>query len=111
MRGKSVLVGNDLEMEEKVADLISRGYLLMNQSARRATLIRPRTARLLGVVIGLCGLLAVGCFFAASFTDSGDVGIVGVVFLIVVMPIAGALRFFYVHVRRDQVMHVLVRDQ
>ena len=65
----------------------------------------------LGAFIGLCGVLTIVCIIAASVTDTGELGIVGIVFLFVIMPVAGALRFFYVHARRDQVMHVLVRDQ
>ncbi|HEX6359035.1 hypothetical protein [Actinophytocola sp.] len=112
MRGKSVVVDNNLEMENTVADLISRGYLLMNQGTRRATLVRPRTGRFLGVLVGLCGLLTLVLVIAAAFADSGEgASIVMIVFLFVIMPIGGLLRFVYVHVRRDQVMHVLVRDQ
>lgn len=112
MRGRSVVVDDHHEMEDTVADLISRGYWLMNQGTRRATLVRPRTGRFLGVLGGLCALFGLVLVAVASTGEGdGSAGIAGIVFVLVVMPVTVLLRSLYVHIRRDQVRHVIVRDR
>jgi hypothetical protein len=109
MRGRTVVVGSGAELDYAVADLISRGYELMNQTAFRATLVRPRQGRFLAVLSVLFGTLGIALLVTTA-TTADDVAPAGFTCLVIGGVIA-MVRNWYSAVRRDQVMHVLVREQ